>query len=152
MLYHLHSNGNVQLGSTFKPGSIAIIRSSKLAFSPTQDKVGFSFTNEKGDIVLRIGIRPREDAVVFNTKPADSDWGSEERVAFSGKFKNANPSITVYDHGDRFQVLFDGSTVIYFNKRLEGDVTAIAYDVYGQEHALSDPLTVDVFGSLSSLT
>ncbi|KAH6891848.1 galectin-2 [Coprinopsis sp. MPI-PUGE-AT-0042] len=120
MLYHLSPNTKVQLQSAFKAESIAIIRSSKLAFDASQD----------GDTALHISIRPKEQVVVFNTRVKDGAFGPEERISFNDRFKNPNPTITVYDHGDRFQVLFDYATVKYFNKRSEKDVAAILYAAY----------------------
>jgi hypothetical protein len=151
MLYHLTNGVRVPLQTPFKAESIAIIRSSKLAFSPNQGVTGFSLVGANNNLHLRMGFRPREDAVVLN-HAKDGYWGTvEEKIPLAGKFKNANPTITICDHGDRFQVLFDNVSAIYFKKRIEGDVIAISYDYAEQEHGFSDILTLDVLSSFSEL-
>ncbi|KAH6911549.1 galectin-2 [Coprinopsis sp. MPI-PUGE-AT-0042] len=152
MLYHLPANGKVQLESAFKAESIAIIRSSKLAFNPSQGAAIFNFDSEDHDTVLHISIRPRDHVVVFNSRVRDGTWGPEERITFDARFKDVNPTITVYDHGDRFQILFDYTTVKYYNKRNEKDVAAIVYGVDETRGlAFSEMLTVDVYASFAEL-
>jgi Galactoside-binding lectin len=152
VLYHLFANKTVQLTSPFRAESIAIIRSTKLAFAPSQNATGINFVSAAGNILLHISIRPGSNAVVFNSKLKDGAWGPEEHITFNGRFKDPNPSITVYDHGDRFQVLFDFATVIYYKKRISEDATTVAYNVDAAKGlGFSDPLTVEVVGSLGDL-
>jgi Galactoside-binding lectin len=151
MLYHLTNGVMVPLQAPFKAESIAIIRSSKLGFSSNQGLTGLSLIGANNNVHLRVGFRPREDVVVLN-HAKDGFWGTvEEKLPLTGKFKNANPTITICDHGDRFQVLLDNVSVTYFKKRIEGDVIAISYDYAEQEHGFSDILTLDVLSSFSEL-
>jgi Galactoside-binding lectin len=154
MLYHLSANTTVTLVSPFKAEAIAVIRSTKLAFDANQLPTRINFLSEDGDILLHISMRPGLKTVVFNSRTKDAAWqaAGEEVITFEDRFKNVNPTITIYDHGDRFQVLFDGATVKYFTKRSEKEVAAIFYG--GDETkglGFSNPLTVDVYASLAEL-
>jgi hypothetical protein len=106
-----------------------------------------------GDIVLEISIRRAENAVLFNAQAKESvldGWGQPESIPLS--MVNPSPStsgltILVCDRGDKYQILFNLSTVHYFTKRFPGPATWVTYlDMsYGKvTETLSETLTVNV--------
>jgi Galactoside-binding lectin len=152
MLYHLTPGAPSKLATPFAPESIAILRSAKLGFAATQNATVVNVETDAGDILLHISLRPKENVVVFNTRVAGGNWAAEERIPLADRFKNANPSITIYNHGDRFQVLFDYVTVKYFNKRIDKVGTVIAYNAdEASGLAFSKVVTLDVHASFAEL-
>nr|AAB06178.1 galactose binding lectin [Coprinopsis cinerea] len=147
MLYHLFVNNQVKLQNDFKPESVAAIRSS--AFNSKGGTTVFNFLSAGENILLHISIRPGENVIVFNSRLKNGAWGPEERIPYAEKFRPPNPSITVIDHGDKFQIRFDYGTSIYYNKRIKENATAIAYNA--ESSLFSSPVTVDVHGSLPAL-
>ncbi|KAF9236887.1 hypothetical protein BU15DRAFT_63608 [Melanogaster broomeanus] len=57
----------------------------------------------------------------------DGGWGSEERVALDSTFFQPDPTVMVYDHGDRYQILIDYRTVYYYDKRINANVRSVSY-------------------------
>jgi len=70
-----------------------------------------------------------------------------------GLFVNGlNTTITVYDHGDRFQVLIDYNTVHYYVKRIQENGTAVSYTINAnQVSPFSDTLAVTTYDSFASI-
>ncbi|EAU85786.2 galectin-1 [Coprinopsis cinerea okayama7 len=147
MLYHLFVNNQIKLQDDFKAEAVATIRSS--VFNSKGGTTVFNFLSAGENILLHISIRPGENAIVFNSRTKGGAWGPEERVPYAGKFKGPNPSITVLDHGDRFQILFDNATAIYYTKRIKENAAAIAYSA--ENSLFSSPVTVDIHGLLPPL-
>ena len=106
---------------------------------------------DQGDFLLQIAIRNGENAIVFNTRTANGKWGTEEREPLQGSFVRPNTSITVYDHGNRFEILFSGQTVHYYDKRINRNATSVFYKINQQSSPFSDPLVVSTFTSMSEL-
>ena len=80
-------------------------------------------------------------------------WGTEERVPLKGLFGNVpNTTISVYDHGDRFQVLIDYKTIYYFVKRIQKNGTAVLYSINpDQISPFSDTLAVTTYDSFANI-
>jgi len=109
--------------------------------------------NDKGDVILEISIRRAQNAVVFNAQAKESvldGWGQPESIPLS--MFNPSPStsgltILVCDRGDKYQILFNLSTVHYFVKRFRGPATSVEYldKSHGKPTStLSQTLTVNV--------
>jgi len=89
--------------------------------------------NKTGDVVLQISIRRSQNAVVFNAQVKQSlldGWGQPESVPLN--VINPSPStsgltILVCDRGDKYQILFNLTTVHYFAKRMYGPVSSLTY-------------------------
>jgi Galactoside-binding lectin len=152
MLYHAAVNTPVQLASPFVPESIAIIRSTSLAAINGSQNAAFNLLSDAGDILLHITIRATEQVIVLNSQVKNGEWGAEERISLADRFKGPNPTITIYNHGDRFQILFDYVTVKYFTKRIDKTATSIAYNADEAKGLLfSNVVTVDVLASFAEL-
>ena len=155
--YLLPITQRVTLNSEFKAENIIVFQSAKLDLSPSTgtglDSTYTQIISTDGDVLLSVGIRRAENAIVLNSKPADGSWDTEERVTLEGRFVNGlNTSITVYDHGDRFQVLIDYNTIHYFVKRIEKNGTAVTYGIHPNSSSVfSDTLAVTTYDSFASI-
>ncbi|KAJ7690387.1 hypothetical protein B0H17DRAFT_936144, partial [Mycena rosella] len=106
---------------------------------------------ENNDIVLHISFRRDENAIVVNAR-SSAGWLSEERTSFGNKLEGNNYTVTVYDHGDRYQIAFNGRTGHYFTKQIQADVAALQYFVdLGHQTLLSDPVVAEHYVDLSAL-
>ncbi|EDR12978.1 galectin [Laccaria bicolor S238N-H82] len=128
------SHQTVTLKTPFKAENIIVFQSAKLDLTPSTgpgiDNTAVNILDAAGDVLLHVSIRRAENAIVLNSRPANGARGTEERVPLKGLFVNApNTTITVYDHGDRFQILIDYKTVHYYAKRIQANGTAILYTI-----------------------
>jgi hypothetical protein len=157
MFYLLHLDQTINLKRDFKPDGIMVLHSATLDLTPSQTGTGEidnTAINLKhgGDILLHISIRRKEDAVVFNSKTANGNWGTEERVPLQGTFRGPNTTITVYNHGDRFQILFDYHTIHYYNKRIQANANSVSYGRNpNQTPPFSDTLALSTYASLGKM-
>jgi len=149
MFYLLSLTQTCELKDDFTADGIIVFQSDKLDLnSPGNDNTAISLLNS-GDCLLVIAIRRYENAIVFNSKTAEGDWGPEERETLDDKFPGPNTTITVYDHGDRYQILFDYHTVHYYTKRITKNANSISYTVNpDQTPSFSDPLAVTTYTSM----
>ena len=98
-----------------------------------QIETNIQLLNSTEDVVLEISIRRAENAVLFNAQAKESvldGWGQPESIPLS--MVNPSPStsgltILVCDRGDKYQILFNLSTVHYFTKRFSGPATSVKY-------------------------
>lgn len=157
MFYLLPLSQTVNLKSEFIADGIIVFQSATLDLNPSKtgtntiDNTAVNLLNS-GDNLLHISIRRPENAIVFNTLPANGNWGTEERVTLQGKFVGPNTTITVYDHGDRYQILCDYHTVHYYTKRIKKNVTSVSYTInQGQTPPFSNPLAVTTYSSMDKL-
>jgi hypothetical protein len=124
MFYLLPIGEKVELKQEFKAENIIVFQSAKLDLTPSSgtgiDNTYVNIISADNNILLHISIRRAQNAIVLNSRTADGPWGTEERVTLEGRFVNGlNTTITVYDHGDRFQVLIDYNTIHYYEKRIQ---------------------------------
>ena len=109
--------------------------------------------NDEDDVVLEISIRREQNSVLFNAQAKQSaldGWGQPESIPLS--VINPSPStsgltILVCDRKDKYQILFNLTTVHYFAKRLPGPATSVQYVNRSPGNptlALSVTLKVDV--------
>jgi Galactoside-binding lectin len=154
MFFLLNIKGKTTLNEPLKPNGIIVFQSGSLDLKPSPnlgptgiDNTAINLLSVKDDILLHISIRRRENAIVFNTCPNGGGWGQEERVPLKGAFTDRrDPTITVYDHPDRLQIMCDYKTVHYYNKRIRDSVAKVSYGINeGQTPPFSDVLAVNVF-------
>ena len=153
--HFLNIGKTIRLKNEFKAGGIVVFRSATLDLHPAPSESGHdnpSVNVVRGDnILLHIAIRRTENAFVFNSKPTGGEWGHEERKPLKDAFKRKQTSIIVYDHGDRFQVLIDYNTIIYYKKRIAGNSDGFSYYVDATLSPFSNPLVVSVYTSLAGI-
>ena len=102
---------------------------------------------------VQFSIRPSEDSILFNHFIASKNqWGREERVPMKGIFKEPNPTIVIYDNGDRYQVMIDYITFAYFEKRIKEDGVAVAYGKDMEQFLFSKTLVMIAYTSYADVT
>jgi len=159
MLYLLPINGQVTLASDFQNEGIIIFQSAKLdltataaAGDPNLDNTSINLLNSAGDITLHIAFRSIQNVILFNST-IGGGYGAEETVPLAGAFVGPDHTVTVYDHGDRFQILIDYHTVKYYNKRSTTNATAVSYGTNVNQVAspFSSTLTVETYSSFANI-
>ena len=94
--------------------------------------------NVDDDITLRITLRRGQNRVFFTDRAHKSfmgGWGQEQSVDLSpvdvNRWQRLGVTISVHDclnsSPEQYQILFDLTTVYYFNKRFFGPVVKVAY-------------------------
>ncbi|EDR05834.1 galectin [Laccaria bicolor S238N-H82] len=158
MSYHLPVHQTVALKKEFKVENIIVFRSTKLdltpSFGPGIDNTSVNIMSAADDYLLHINIsfRRAQKAIVFNSKRANRSWGPEERVTLEGLFLNGlHTTITVYDHGDRFQVLIDYKTIHYYVKRFHKNGAAVLYKYNTNFSVFSETLDVTMYDSFANI-
>lgn len=67
-------------------------------------------------------------------------------------FKEPNPTIVIYDNGDRYQVMVDYVTVAYFEKRIKEAGVAVSYDMdIDQVSPFSNTLAMTAYTSFADV-
>ena len=144
---YLGLNTRTQLSSPLTAGGLVILHSPQLFPTPEHDayidNTNVNFYNAGGNNILHISFRRAEQQIVFNTAPEGYNWEQEERVALP-ELRSNNTFIIVYDHGNRYQIIINGRTVHYFNKRYGGQGLEVSYEVneYTKNSFFSDTLNV----------
>ena len=69
-----------------------------------------------------------------------------------GIFKEPNPTIVIYDNGDRYQVMIDYITFAYFEKRIKEDGVAVAYGKDMEQFLFSKTLVMIAYTSYADVT
>ncbi|PVF99326.1 galectin [Serendipita vermifera] len=156
MFYIIPLTKTVTLKSELKADGIVIFQSAKLDLHPsptgtnTIDNTALNLINGN-DILLTISIRRVENAVVFNSM-LNNGWGNEERIPLQGAFKGNDTTVMVYDHGDRYQILFNYHTVKYYNKRSQKNATSLSYAINAdQVSPFSDSIAANTYTSMAKL-
>lgn len=146
-----------ELPLNLSPGMVVAFESSIFAL-PGSDYLHFLETyldlyNINNDIILRITIRRKENKVFFNDRAAKrSLWGEEQSVNLSpadvNRWRDSGVTISVHDCSTpskkQYQILFDQTTVYYFDRRFSGPGIKVHYSSVGTLllPSLSDPLKV----------
>ena len=156
MSYLLPVHQTVALKKEFRAGNIMVFRSAKLDLTPSTrwdlDNTSVNIMSASNDYLLHISIRRAHNSIVFNSKRANGSWDRDERITLEGLFVNGlHTTITVYDHGDRFQVLIDYNTVHYYVKRFQGNGTDVLYECDIDVSVFSDTLAVTTYDSFANI-
>jgi hypothetical protein len=168
MTANLQRGGEIPLN--LSAGMIIAFRSSRFdlttgAFKLFQSKGKAQATldlyNANDDIILRIKIRRGKKKVFLNdfaqtTGLADGWWGPERSVDLSSanieKWQRSGVTISVHNCSTRskqqYQILFDLTTVGYFDKQFPGPAIKAIYQEALEDTSLpllSDPLNVTTY-------
>lgn len=158
MFYLLPLTKTVALKKEFTADGIIFFQSTTLDLNPSKtgtntiDNTAFNLLSPEEDFLLHISFRRAENAIVFNSRTVNGDWGAEERVTLKGRFVGPDNTVTVYDHGDRFQILIDFHTAHYYTKRIKKNTTSVSYTINpNQTSPFSDPVAVQTYSSLAKM-
>ena len=155
----------VDLPVNLSPGMIIAFKSSLFDLTTTRGalKGGSQATldlyNNKKDIILRIKICKGRNKVFFNDfarKNLVDGWGQEQSVDLSPtdieKWQRSGVTISVHDcstHSEqKYQILFDLTTVCYFDKHFPGPAIKASYREAPEDTSrphLSNPVKVVVY-------
>jgi hypothetical protein len=160
-----------ELPLIYKPGMVIALKSSQFKWrDPFFNSVGrtprmdLDLCNIDNDIILRITFFLGQNQVLFNDRADKSvldGWGQDQIVTLSredvDRWERSGVTISVHDCStpskEQYQILFDITTVYYFEKRFPGPPIKIRYspalklDSMGRPipSILSDPLKVSVY-------
>jgi len=147
-------NKTVKLSNSIHTDGIIIFRSSQLNRSMDNHEAhaGLYLVADNKDVVLHIGFRRDEDVIIFNARMSSGKWLRADRIPLGNRLLGKNHTVTVYDHGDNFQILFNGKTGHSFKKQLQGQVSSLMYDVGNDKIPLfSDPLVAETYDNFAAL-
>ncbi|KAF8460917.1 galectin [Kalaharituber pfeilii] len=153
--YLLKLGGALTLSNAVQADGIVIFQSAfvDVRSCPVGDNTSFNLLNRSGDCLLHITFRRPKNVIVFNARRHDGGWGSQESIPLAGAFKTDGlATVTVYDHGDRYQILIDGRTVHYFQKRFHDAATQVSYGTDASPPPFSDPVAVTQFQNIGELS
>ena len=147
--YLLPIHKTIRLETQFKADGVLIFQSAGLnmdsCVSPNTEGVWINILDASNNSILHMSIRWGQGTIAFNhLRASNNQWGWEQRVPLEGLFKEPNPTIVIYDHGDRYQVMVDYHTVAYFEKRIKKDGVAVVYN--------KDPDQVSPFSNTLAMT
>lgn len=122
-------NDSVQLQRPVEPGGIVVIQSDSWDpdVSISGDNTRINFLNNNGDYLLHVSLRQGTNDIVFNTRTASGEWGSEDRLSLRGTFVTPCFNIAIWDQGDRYGIFFGYQLFHSFNKRLFGLISSVSY-------------------------
>ena len=135
-----------ELPLSLSPGMVIAFKSSQLDLkSPGTpqdpfkiDRMDLDLCNINSDIILRITFLRGKNKVLFNDRADISlldGWGQEQSVNLSqvdvDRWERSGVTISVHDCStpskDQYQILFDLTTMYYFDKRFPGPPINIIY-------------------------
>ena len=141
----------------FSPGMIIALKSAKLDLTVPSDndqvsvspRMDLDLRNIDNDIILRITILRGINKVFFNdhaNKSLLDGWGQEQSVELSqvdvDRWRRSGVTISVHDcstHSkEQYQILFDLTTMCFFDKRFPGSPITIKYSVQRSPDGTSD--------------
>jgi hypothetical protein len=156
MTTNLKAGGVVTLNLPAGPGMVLVFKTNRLNIAGGAKETCLDLYNKDEDIVLHLTIRRGQNRLFFNDRAHQSlgdGWGQEKSVDLSPvdveRWHRSGVSILVHNCstylGERYQILFDLTTVFYFATRFAGPVITIGYSTIStlfQPRILSDPLEV----------
>ncbi|PVF99325.1 hypothetical protein CPB86DRAFT_814094 [Serendipita vermifera] len=132
----------VALKSELKKDGIVIFQSSKLDLNPSP-----TGKKKRRRHCLKLDQWDGYTPLYLNKQ-----WGKLETISLHGLFKNNNPTIMVYGHGNSFQILIDYHTVKYYTKRSPKTVTSLSYIINPEQVSpFSNPIAVNTYSSMAKL-
>lgn len=137
----------------YKPTPFELSLSGPTTASPSATHL--DLYSVKNDIVLRITFRTGQNKVFFNDRADKSlldGWGQEQSVDLNPvdveKWRRSGVTISVHHSfpptrsKEQYQILFDLTTVFYFDKRFPEPAIKLRYSVTTYSYQLSDPFKV----------
>ena len=110
-----------------------------------------SLLNSRGDILLRISIRPERNEISFNCKAAEQrDWDGRFRTGWPDIYRAFGPNhdkaaIKISEVGERYQIFFNDNYIGPYDKHFGGNAVDIQYQVKnGEPSMFAETMTVDV--------
>jgi hypothetical protein len=154
--YLLPIHETIRLEAQFKAGGVLIFQSAGLHMDSCLSRKGgvrvwINILDASNNYLLHFSIRPSEDSILFNHFIANNHWGREQRVSMKGLFKEPNPTIVIYDSGDRYQLMVDYITFAYFEKRIKEDGVAVAYGKDMDQFLFSNTLAMTAYTSFADV-
>ncbi|KIM47202.1 hypothetical protein M413DRAFT_23445 [Hebeloma cylindrosporum] len=157
----LEVGGSIRLKSPLTKGMILALKSRRLDLSAPKhkstDPMKLQLWNKAGEIVLQILIYSKENMVSFNSRTQVSlldGWGERETIFhIATSFQSTSRfTISVHDCGDKYQILFNLTTVHFFQKRfsINSSATKVTYRQGSGNDSpttLSPSLQVSVYSS-----
>jgi len=147
-------NKTVKLSHSIKTNGIIMFRSSQLNRSKGNHKAhaGLDLVAGNKDVLLHIGFRRDQNVIIFNARTSYGQWLREERISFRNRLRGKNHTVTVCDHGNNFQILFNGKPGHTFTKQLRGQVSSLRYTVgNGEVPLFSDPVVAETSDNFTAL-
>ena len=156
MATNLNAGGVITLNPPAGPGTVIVFKTNRLNIAGGAKETCLDLYNNNEDIVLRMTIHRGQNRLFFNDRAHQSlgdGWGREKSVDLSPvdveRWHRSGVSISVHNCstylGERYQILFDLTTVFYFATRFPGPAITIGYSTITtlfQPQILSDPLEV----------
>ncbi|CAA7264388.1 unnamed protein product [Cyclocybe aegerita] len=159
--YQVGTNSTAKLIAPITNDGIVIFRSAGLNTNQNPgsgmkvNNTSLNLLNNDGAYLLHIGFRLVPNTIVFNSRKPDGTWLQEKSVSaavdhFTGP--NGNTSVTVFDHGDKYQVLLNGKTVIHYAKQISGPASTLLYKVdEGESPLFSSMVAANTYTNLAAL-
>jgi len=123
---------SIPLKPPLRKGMVLAFKSQRLDLTPSDkvDPTRLQLWNKANEVVLQILISRRQDAVSFNARTPVSlldGWGETEKISnIASSWKSTSKfTISVYDCGDKYQILFNLTPVHYFQKRFSINSSAV---------------------------
>ena len=122
----------------FTSGTILALKPTPLAKALAGFEFAFSLHNQKGDILLIIGVLSTKCITLFDRahRSLGDGWGKEQNVDMTHMDLKGQSllevKMAIYDYltdseFGRYQILFNGITIAHFEKRFTGPATKIGY-------------------------
>ncbi|CAA7264390.1 unnamed protein product [Cyclocybe aegerita] len=132
-IYSISAGSSVDLAASATTGDIVTFISSALNLNVSAGSPNNSSLNllaENGAYLLHIAFRLGENVIVFNSRQPDAPWLVEQRVSnvanqFTGL--DGKAMVTVFDHGDKYQVVINETTVIQYVKQITSPTKTLSY-------------------------
>nr|2ZGS_A Chain A, Anti-tumor lectin [Cyclocybe aegerita]2ZGS_B Chain B, Anti-tumor lectin [Cyclocybe aegerita] len=133
-IYNISAGTSVDLAAPVTTGDIVTFFSSALNLNAGAGNPNNTTANlfaENGAYLLHIAFRLQENVIIFNSRQPDGPWLVEQRVSdvanqFAGI--DGKAMVTVFDHGDKYQVVINEKTVIQYTKQISGLTSSLSYN------------------------
>lgn len=95
-----------------------------------------------GNQLLHMSFRRVDDVIVFNSKNAGWNWGTEQRIPLRATFPRSPTSLLVKVQRAGYVVLVDGAVVKEYRHVIPGDVARLVYRSESGSPLFSDEIAV----------
>nr|3WG1_A Chain A, Galactoside-binding lectin [Cyclocybe aegerita]3WG1_B Chain B, Galactoside-binding lectin [Cyclocybe aegerita]3WG3_A Chain A, Galactoside-binding lectin [Agrocybe cylindracea]3WG3_B Chain B, Galactoside-binding lectin [Agrocybe cylindracea] len=133
-IYNISAGASVDLAAPVTTGDIVTFFSSALNLSAgagSPNNTALNLLSENGAYLLHIAFRLQENVIVFNSRQPNAPWLVEQRVSnVANQFigSGGKAMVTVFDHGDKYQVVINEKTVIQYTKQISGTTSSLSYN------------------------
>lgn len=141
----------VALQRAIEPGGIVAFYSATCNTDPSNGISVIDLLDDSENILLHMSLRPKDNVIVFNSRLKGAAWGEGETAQFQGAFIPPSFNVTIYDHGDQYQILFSYQTIHYYKKKINGIVSNVTYYVQQDPPIFADVMVLATYKSLEEL-